>query len=78
VRAAAHGLPYDLWLIKPDGSGLRRLTALFEDQPVPIWTKDGKKVVFLAGLGLYTLDVGSASISKNSDEGSHEGFDYRE
>lgn len=75
---AAHGLPYDLWLIKPDGSNVHRLTTLFEDQPVPAWSKNGKQVTFLAGLGLYTIDVDGKNLVKRSDKGSHGGFDWRE
>ncbi len=74
----AHGIPYDLWLVKPDGSGLRRLTTLFEDQPMTSWSKDSKTITFLAGQGLYTVDVTNGKLSKKSDEGSHQGFDFRE
>ncbi len=73
-----HGLPFDLWTIKPDGSGVTRLTTLFEDQPVPAWSKNGKQVVFLAGLGLYSVDVDTKNLSKKSDRGSHGGFDWKE
>jgi hypothetical protein len=75
---ALHGLPYDLWLVKLDGTGLRRLTALFEDQPMSAWTKDGKQVIFLAGLGFYQINLDGTGLIKFSDEGSHGGFDYRE
>ncbi len=78
LSATAHGLPYDLWLVKPDGTGLRRLTTLFEDQPMGLWSKDGQRVLFLAGLGLYSVEVSTGTLSKKSDEGSHEGFDFRE
>jgi Tol biopolymer transport system component len=79
VRAALlHGLPYDLWLIRPDGSGLRRLTVLFEDQPMPVWSKDSQRVIFLAGQGFYSVEITTGSLLKISDEGSHGGFDYRE
>jgi WD40-like Beta Propeller Repeat len=77
-KAALHGLPYDLWLVKLDGTGLRRLTALFEDQPMAAWTKDSKQIVFLAGLGLYQINLDGSGLTKISDEGSHGGFDYRE
>jgi len=78
LSVAAHGLPYDLWVIKPDGTGLRRLTTLFEDQPMGNWSKDGQRIIFLAGFGLYNIDVATGTLSKKSDEGSHEGFDFRE
>ncbi|NWJ46309.1 MAG: PD40 domain-containing protein [Chloroflexi bacterium] len=75
---ALHGMPYDLWLIKTDGTNLRRLTVLFEDQPMASWSKDGKQIIFLAGQGFYTVEVDTGKLSKKSDEGAHGGFDYRE
>lgn len=73
----AHGVPYDLWLIKPDGSGLKRLTSLFEDQPMAAWSTDGKKIAFLGGQGFYMIDSDGKNLVKRSDRGAHAGFDWR-
>ncbi len=75
--ASYHGLPFDLWLVKPDGTNVRRLTTLFEDQPVPAWSKDGKQIMFVAGLGLYTVDADGKNLVKKSDKGAHGGFDWK-
>jgi hypothetical protein len=72
-----HGLPFDLWLVKPDGTNVRRLTTLFEDQPVPAWSKDGKQIIFIAGLGLYSIDADGKNLAKKSDKGAHGGFDWK-
>jgi Tol biopolymer transport system component len=77
-NVATHGVPFDLWLVKLDGSGLSRLTSLFEDQPIPVWSKDGKQVAFMAGFGLYIIDLDSKKLIKKSDKGVHGGFDWRE
>jgi Tol biopolymer transport system component len=75
---AAHGLPYDLWLVKPDGSGLKRLTTLFEDHTMPAWSNDGKKITFLTGLALYTIDADGKNLVKKSDRGGQQaGFVWR-
>lgn len=75
---AAHGVPFDVWTIKPDGSNVKRITTLFEDQPIPAWSKDGKQIAFLAGLGLYIVDADGKNLSKKADTGAHGGFDWRE
>lgn len=73
----AHGVPYDLWVVKPDGTGLKRLTILFEDQPMAAWSNDGKKIAFLAGQGFYMIDSDGKNLVKKSDRGAHAGFDWR-
>jgi len=72
-----HGLPYDLWEIKPGGDGLHRLTTLFEDEPVAAWSKDGQHIVFLTGNGFYTCNADGSSLSKKADEGAHGGFTWQ-
>ena len=48
-----------LLTIRPDGSGLRRLTNLPGEQRSPTWSPDGKEIAFEwwtpAGLGLYLI-----------------------
>ena len=56
---AAHGLPWDVWLIGIDGSGLRRLTYLAEDDPSVAWSPDGRWLAIQGGSGLTLLDVSS-------------------
>jgi hypothetical protein len=41
ATAEAHGLPWDLWEVKTDGSGLRRLTRFYEDLPMIAFSPDG-------------------------------------
>ena len=69
-----HGFPYDLWTVKPDGSGLHQLTNLYEDQPMAAWSKDGKKIAFLAGQGFYIIDADGQNLIKRSSQGAHGGF----
>ena len=73
---AAHGVPYDVWIIRPDGTGLKRLTSLFEDQPMTAWSNDSKKIAFLAGQGFYMIDSDGTNLVKRSDRGAHSGFDW--
>jgi Tol biopolymer transport system component len=52
-------LPWDVWLIGADGSGLRRLTYLAEDDPSVAWSPDGRWLAIQGGSGLTLLDVSS-------------------
>lgn len=56
-RAEAHGIPWEIWVVRPDGSDLRRLTHLQEDSPVPTWSPDGRWIAFSAEVGLYLVDA---------------------
>ncbi len=77
TSTAVHGIPFDLWLIKADGSDLKRLTSLFEDEPQPSWASDGQSIAFLGGQGLYKIGVDGKGLSKLSDRGGHQGFVWR-
>ena len=61
-RAEAHGIPWDLWLVAPDGSGLAQLTDVGEDGPVATWSPDGSWIAIAGEMGIYLVDVQSQSI----------------
>ncbi|TCK18885.1 WD40 repeat protein [Thiogranum longum] len=46
-----------IWLVKEDGSGLKKLTAMKGLQHEPVWSRDGKAVYFLSGEGDQSHDV---------------------
>ncbi len=52
-----HGLPWDVWLVNTDGTGLTRLTAVSEDTPDPIWFNDSSHIAFIGVTGLYLIDL---------------------
>jgi Tol biopolymer transport system component len=54
--AEADGIPAEIWIVRPDGSGLRRLTRLQEHSPIPSWSPDGQWVAFLSESGLSVVD----------------------
>jgi Tol biopolymer transport system component/mono/diheme cytochrome c family protein len=67
--AAAHGLPGDLWLVGRDGQGVQRLTALYEDQPIPAWSSDGQWVAILGGGGIYFVRADGTTLVRRSKVG---------
>ena len=54
---AAHGLPWDVWLVSLDGSNLRRLTYMVEDDPSLAWSPDGKWLAIQGGYGLTLVET---------------------
>lgn len=55
-KAAAHGLPWDLFMVSTDGGTPIRLTTMDEDQPYPIWL-DNTTIAFMGATGLYKLSI---------------------
>jgi len=56
------GYPYDLWLIRPDGKQLRRLTEEPANVRAARWSPDGTQIVVeREGQGLWILDLASGA-----------------
>jgi Tol biopolymer transport system component len=73
---AAHGLPWDVWLIGTDGGGLQRLTYLAEDDPSVAWSPDGAWLAIQGGYGLTLLDVSSGRTERLSRAVSFGAIDW--
>jgi Tol biopolymer transport system component len=76
ATAEAHGLPWDLWTVNVDGSGLRRLTQLYEDLPMATYSPDGKQIAVMGAGGIYLLDADGANLRRIDPVGDHGGLDW--
>lgn len=76
ARADAHGAPWDLWLVNADTDKFEQLTTMGADSPVPVWSPDGKSIVFFAANGIYLLDRQTKKIKEISSDGGYGGFDW--
>lgn len=54
--AAAHGLPWDIYLIPLAGGTPTRLTMLDEDEPYAVWLDDST-LAFIGARGLYKVTI---------------------
>lgn len=64
--AEAHGIPWDIWTIRPDGTDLRQLTHVGEDGPVPTWAPDGAWIAIAGEIGVYVVDGAGTRMVKLS------------
>ena len=76
TRAAANGLPWEIWLASADGKGFRQLTRLQLDSPWPAFSKDGREVAFMTYNGTFEIERETNRVSKLSDEGGHGAVDW--
>jgi Tol biopolymer transport system component len=61
-----HGIPWDIWLVRPDGRDLRA-ARLAEDDPSLAWSPDGSVIAVYGGRGLGFLDS-SGEVTPLKDE----------
>jgi Tol biopolymer transport system component len=64
--AEAHGIPWDIWTVRPDGSALKRLTHESEDTPIPVWSPKGDWIAFAGEIGLYLVDASGTQTTRVS------------
>jgi Tol biopolymer transport system component len=74
--AEAHGLPWDLWGVNTDGSGLRRLTTIYEDLPMAAFAPDGTQIVMMGAGGIYRMDADGGHLRRIDPVGDHGGLDW--
>lgn len=60
--AAAHGLPWDIYLVPLAGGTSMRLTMLDEDEPYAVWL-DNATLAFIGAQGLYKVAIDEAGKS---------------
>jgi len=76
ATAEAHGLPWDLWIVNTDGSGLRRMTSFYEDLPMVAFSPDGKQVAVMGLGGIYLMAPDGSQLRKIDAVGDHGGLDW--
>jgi Tol biopolymer transport system component len=60
--AAADGSPYEVWVVNLDGSDLHSVANLREDLPYPLWSADGRQILFLGAAALYLAQADGSGV----------------
>jgi Tol biopolymer transport system component len=55
--AAAHGIPWDPWIMNADGSNLHRVAVVGGDEPSVTWSPDGDYLFVYSGIGSFVVDA---------------------
>ena len=77
ATAMAHGVPWDPWVVRLDGSGLRQVASLAEDDPTVAWSPDGTTLAVLGGGGLWLTPVDGSANPALIANGSYGLLDWR-
>jgi WD40 repeat protein len=74
--AYAHGLPADVYSLSLDGSDMKRLADIKDDDPTVAWSPDGSKLAIFGVAALYLVDARGGPTDKLTDQGGYGGLDW--
>jgi Tol biopolymer transport system component len=74
--AYAHGLPADVYSLNLDGSDLKRIADIKDDDPTVAYSPDGSKLAIFGVAALYVVDSGGGPTEKLGDQGGYGGLDW--
>jgi Tol biopolymer transport system component len=69
--ARAHGIPWDVWVIRPDGSGLRQVTNFADDDSSVAWSPDGRWLVTFSAEAVHVVSIDGPENYCISNEGGY-------
>jgi hypothetical protein len=74
--AEAHGDPWGIWTVRPDGGELRTATTLQEDEPLVAWSPDGTTLAVQGGGGLWLVDLRGTTDPRRIGDGAVGAIDW--
>lgn len=74
--AEAHGDPWGIWKIRPDGKELQRIGSLQEDEPLIAWSRDSAWIAVHGTGGLWLMDARGLTEPRRIADGTIGGIDW--
>ncbi|MDP8923964.1 MAG: hypothetical protein M3O34_13925 [Chloroflexota bacterium] len=74
--AHAHGLPWDIFAVRADGSEWRRITYFYDDDPAVAWSPDGRWLVTFSGEALHVVAADGAADYCLAGEGGYGALEW--
>jgi hypothetical protein len=74
--AYAHGAPADVYTLNLDGSDMKRIADIKDDDPTVAYSPDGSKLAIFGVAGLYVVDANGGPTEKLVDQGGYGGLDW--
>jgi len=74
--AYAHGEPWGIWSVRVDGTDLRRVTPLTEDEPLVAWSADGSWLAVHGMGGLWVVAANGTVEPRRVAEGTFGAIDW--
>jgi Tol biopolymer transport system component len=74
--AHAHGVPWDVWIVRPDGTGLQRVTEFQDDDSSVAWSPDGRWLVTLSAEAIHVFALDGSASYCISNEGGYGAIEW--
>ena len=74
--AYAHGLPANVYSMSLDGSDMKRIADIKDDDPTVAWAPDGAKVAIFGVAALFVTDAARGAPAKLVEPGGYGGLDW--
>jgi Tol biopolymer transport system component len=75
--AYAHGLPADVWSMNLDGSDMKRIADIKDDDPTVAFSPDGSRMAIFGVQALFLVNAQGGPTQKLTDQGGYGGLDWR-
>ena len=69
--ARAHGIPWDVWVVRPDGSELRRVTSFADDDSSVTWSPDGRWLATFSAEAIHVITLDGTETYCVTNEGGY-------